>query len=186
MWNLGKIEYLNIGCGPVRYADHLNLDLYRNPAVDLDIQADCRWLPFRNEVFKGIIASHILEHIKRYFHEFALAECWRVLQPDGQLYIEVPDLKRATEFFATNYKGRREAWYQVIFGRQAAEGDDHLSGFTEEYLTDLLFGNGFGHLKWQPPTPSYSPYRTQPVLTVTATKVKFNRWTKGFSTYGDE
>lgn len=179
--NNGNIEYLNVGCGPVRFDSFLNLDMTKGPMIDLDVQGDIGHLPFKNEVFKGIIASHVLEHLKQFYHEFALSEFWRVLKPEGKVYIEVPDLLKTAEFFVENYKGMRDMWYAVIYGRQAYEGDAHYSGFTADYLTEILFGNGFGNLKWAPPSPVYTPYRTQPVLTVTATKQSdFDRWSKGF------
>lgn len=180
MWKGGKVEYLNLGCGPVRYDDHLNLDAGSAMQPYIDIQANMLNLPFKEEVFKGIIASHIFEHLKRGFHRIAFSECWRVLEPNGKLYVEVPDLQKVTEFFSTNYLGRREDWYHVLFGRQAGPYDDHLSGFTQDHLTEMLFGSGFGKLKWEPPSTGYLSYQNQPVLRVTAQKVELDVWTRGF------
>jgi predicted SAM-dependent methyltransferase len=146
---INKCEYLNAGCGTVRYDDCVNMDVSDNNAfVDLDVVGDVLNIPFPNERFKGVIFSHVLEHLPKIQHKRAILEIRRVLKQNGKVYIEIPDLLSACEFFVENNTGRRDYWYQCIYGRNEYGSDQHLSGLTEQDLTDLLFDCGFGHLEW--------------------------------------
>ncbi len=141
-------EYLNVGCGTVRMNNCINMDIAKNVFVDVDIVGSVLAIPFPAERFKGIIFSHVLEHLSKAEHKTALLEIRRVLKPKGTLYIEVPDFPVAIKYYLTNYKGRRDYWYQCIYGRETYTGDTHKSGISEQYLTDLLFELGYAHLKW--------------------------------------
>jgi len=163
-------EYLNIGSGSAKRKKCLNVDINWDVVENIDMAADLEQLPFKNNAFKGVIASHVLEHICEYGHEGCIRECWRVLKPDGKLYIEVPDFDACIKNFSENYLGQREKWHQFIFGRHAYKGDEHKSGITGEYLTDLLLEFGFGDLKWHRGT------RRVPTLTVYATKREMPDW----------
>lgn len=141
-------EYLNAGCGRVRYPNCINMDIADNKFTQPDIVGSVCKIPFPDERFKGIIFSHVLEHLHQSEHMVAMLEIRRVLKNDGKLFLEVPDFMKACKFYYENYQGRREYWYQCIYGKKDYSTDMHLSGITEEYLTDLLFCSGFGHLKW--------------------------------------
>jgi predicted SAM-dependent methyltransferase len=145
---LEDAEYLNVGCGTLRYENCINMDTVKNPLIDADIVGNVLKIPFKEERFKGVIFSHVLEHLPRDKHMNALLEIWRVLKKDGTVYIEVPDLDLSIQAYLDNLKGLRDYWYQCIYGRDTYESDRHLSGITEQYLTDKLFECGFAHLKW--------------------------------------
>src|SRR5690348_4474243 len=69
----------------------VRLDLER-PALaesEIFVQADAARLPFRDRCFDAVIASHSLEHIRGV--PAALDEIGRVVQPEGSLYVAVPD-----------------------------------------------------------------------------------------------
>ena len=84
---------LEIGPGDQRLpGDWTTVDVMaRNGIVDYV----CRWgaerLPFPDESFDLIYASHVLEHIPWYETECALREAVRVLAPGGSIEIHVPD-----------------------------------------------------------------------------------------------
>ncbi|HBH13817.1 MAG TPA: hypothetical protein DDX29_12025 [Clostridiales bacterium] len=146
---IAACEYLNAGCGTVRYDGCVNMDVSDNNAfVDIDIVGSVLDIPFPAERFKGVIFSHVLEHLPRNKHKRAILEIRRVLKPEGTVYIEVPDLLAACQFYVENNTGRRDYWYQCIYGRNEYGSDQHLSGLTEVDLTDLLFDCGFGKLEW--------------------------------------
>jgi predicted SAM-dependent methyltransferase len=142
------MEYLNAGCGKVRYPNCLNMDIADNEFTKVDVIGDVRAMPFENKSFKGVILAHVLEHMRKDDHKKVLLETRRVLEDGGQVYVEIPDLLLACKFFAENFKGRGNYWYQCIYGRDNYESDTHKSGLTEQYLTDILFDCGFGHLRW--------------------------------------
>ena len=59
------------------------------------VAARAEALPFRNRQFTAVIANHSLEHFERL--EEALGEIGRVIDPDGFLYIAVPDSSTITD-----------------------------------------------------------------------------------------
>jgi SAM-dependent methyltransferase len=151
---VGNEPYLNIGCGKVRYPNTINMDVVKNKFTQTDIVGSALDIPFEDDRFEGIIFSHVLEHLNNKQHQKAILEIRRVLKFGGTVYIEVPNFEMACKYFVDNYQGRRGYWYQCIYGRDNYGTDTHRSGITEDYLTDLLFSNGFGHLKWPICDPS--------------------------------
>jgi len=148
MKDLEGFEYLNAGCGTVRFDNCINMDIAENDFVDADIIGSVLNIPFPAERFKGVFFAHVLEHLMKEEHLQAFMEIRRVLKPEGIVYIEVPDFELAIKYWQENRRGRRDYWYQCIYGRSAYFGDQHKSGITEQYLTDLLFDTGFCHLRW--------------------------------------
>jgi predicted SAM-dependent methyltransferase len=147
--DLEKAEYLNVGSGKVRYPNCINLDISANRFTKPDIVGSVLDIPFPDERFKGVIFSHVLEHLFQVEHVRAMMEIWRVLKKDeGKLFLEVPDFLLACKYYYDNHQGRRDYWYQCIYGKKDYLSDVHKSGIDQVYLTDLLFTCGFGHLRW--------------------------------------
>ena len=82
-----KIE---IGPGAVRIPDFETLNIAWTPLTDYVLDASKR-LPFKNETFELVYASHILEHMPWYHVEDILTEWIRILKPKGVLEVWVPD-----------------------------------------------------------------------------------------------
>jgi SAM-dependent methyltransferase len=74
---------LDIGPGKHRIPGFETLDIVKWKHVDH--VADCRKLPFPNETFEIVHASHVIEHIGWMEIEALLAEWARVLIPGGRL-----------------------------------------------------------------------------------------------------
>ncbi len=104
---------LNIGCGRRYHREWMNLDLEANdPSV---IRHDVtRGIPFAEEQFNAVYHSHVLEHLKPEQGRQLIAECFRVLRPNGVLRIVVPDLERI-------------AWLYLETHQQAWTGDEASS-----------------------------------------------------------
>ena len=62
---------------------------------DVDVFCDAHELPFGNEVFDGIVASAVLEHVL--YPENVVAEIHRVLAKNGLVYTEIPFLQQVHE-----------------------------------------------------------------------------------------
>ncbi len=89
---------LNIGCGANFHEGWCNIDLSAaDPGV---IQYDIRrGLPFDDNTFDVVYHSHLLEHLTPQQGRDLLAECHRVLRPDGIVRIVVPDLERIAQLY---------------------------------------------------------------------------------------
>ncbi len=74
---------LNLGCGKKPISGYLNVDIYGG-----DIIANAESLPFRNESFNFILASHVLEHVSNL--QNSMKEIHRILKPGGILEARVP------------------------------------------------------------------------------------------------
>ena len=151
---------LEIGPGPQRIEGFESLNIVGGRNVDYVWNASKR-LPFKDGTFQTIYASHVLEHIPWYQTERVLAEWVRVLAPQGQLEIWVPDgLKICKAFVDAEHSAstdfHNDGWYrfndekdpcQWASGRVFSYGDGlgtvghpnwHLAVFSFRYLAQAL------------------------------------------------
>ena len=128
------VYILDIGCGANKIAEEaIGVDIRRTKAVD--IIADARQLPFKDEVFDHVYSSHLIEHFSHREVKNVLKEWFRVLKKDGTIEIRCPWLRvRALIFFL------RPTWKNVkhIYGGQEHEGNFHKCGFSFGLLKELL------------------------------------------------
>jgi predicted SAM-dependent methyltransferase len=73
---------LDIGCGEKKRG-YIRLDLRKTSSVD--VVADARALPFRDEAFDYVYSSHLIEHISHREVNNVLAEWVRVLKKKVRL-----------------------------------------------------------------------------------------------------
>ena len=93
-------------------------------------------LPFDNDTFDLIYASHILEHIPWQKTEQTLQEWVRVLKPGGWLEIWVPNvLKICMAFVEAEVKGK----YKRINGNKKALHNEHARGDPCRWLNGRIF-----------------------------------------------
>ena len=81
---------LEIGPGRNRIPGFETVNIVNGPQVDYVCDAS-KPLPFSDNTFELIYASHILEHIPWYETEAILQEWVRILKPTGALEVWVPD-----------------------------------------------------------------------------------------------
>ena len=74
-----------------RFGQYTSADLYMK---DVDYQADLLNLPFPDESYDFVFASHVLEHIRE--DARALSEIRRVLKPGGIAVLPVPIFETKT------------------------------------------------------------------------------------------
>ncbi|MGI9298589.1 MAG: class I SAM-dependent methyltransferase [Gammaproteobacteria bacterium] len=81
---------LDIGCGGSKNEGWIGID--KRPLSGVDIIHDLEVFPYPlpDECAHIILASHILEHIKPWLSLDIMNELWRIMKPEGQLYIIVP------------------------------------------------------------------------------------------------
>jgi predicted SAM-dependent methyltransferase len=109
------MKLLNIGCGSVFHPNWENVDIVSSsPEVrEYDIS---RNLPYPDAEFDVCYSSHLLEHLAQQEAENFIAECYRILKPNGIIRVVVPDL----ESIASNYLTLLE---QVDSGNQEVESN---------------------------------------------------------------
>jgi SAM-dependent methyltransferase len=109
------IAKLNLGCGRTSLPGFLGLDMTLSAAVD--VQASATELPFKDDSFDLVVASHILEHIPdsvlvsqgkgRVRQMLGLDrlrdEVDRVLRPGGRFLIRVP-YKESSKYEIYHFK----------------------------------------------------------------------------------
>jgi SAM-dependent methyltransferase len=91
-----KERRLEIGPGKERLPGFETLDFVGGRSVDYVLDAAKR-LPFKDDTFEVVYASHLLEHIPWYQTREVLAEWVRVLKPGGVLEVWVPDAAKVFE-----------------------------------------------------------------------------------------
>ena len=158
---------LNLGAGFHECDGWLPIDLMVQPPTG--IRWDIRWgLPLERGSVRRIHCEHFFEHL-RFPDEVmpALAECFRVLEPGGELRIIVPDAARYirayarhdTEFFAAMRElGGAEAPFETdieIVNQAFRMGGDHLFAWDLPVMRRRLEQTGFEHVE----ETGYDPVR---------------------------
>lgn len=156
-----KHRQLEIGPGKNRIPGFETLNIVNGDQVDYICDAS-KPLPFSNNTFDLIYASHILEHTVWYQTNLVLREWVRVLKPGGTLEVWVPDgLKICqafvdAELYSIDYYIKLDGWYRFnpekdpckwAAGRLFTYGDGssnlqhanwHRSIFSSRYLQSLF------------------------------------------------
>jgi len=118
--------------------DYIPLDI--NPLSGADVIADAGHLPFKDESFEAVFASHVLEHLSPRIYGNVIEEWYRVLKPGGEMYIFVPNLALVAEHILTDpertvYMSQAGpiTALDMLFG-MPGDGMHHAWGFTRESL----------------------------------------------------
>jgi predicted SAM-dependent methyltransferase len=164
-----SIRQLEIGPGLTRLEGFETLNIIDGKNVDYiaDISSP---LPFQNNSFDLIYASHVIEHIPWFLQKQLFSELNRILKPKGCLEIWVPDFSKIIEVvnsyfqYGENLTGN-DGWYRFnedkdvmtwVNGRIFTYGDGtsnpqsfnwHRCVYTEESLTQLFRNAGFTEIK---------------------------------------
>jgi len=84
---------LSLGCGQKRIEDTIGLD---NIFYGWNTIWDAgNAIPFEDNEIDFIECHNFLEHIRRELWQSVFNECWRILKPDGQMEIVVPNAERS-------------------------------------------------------------------------------------------
>ena len=168
--NRNKNErYLEIGPGTNRIVGFETLDIVGGKDIDYVLDASKR-LPFDDNSFDIIYASHILEHIPWYQVETTFKDWVRTLKPGGKLEVLVPNgLKICTLLLDFEKTGKDltylDGWYRLnpekspylwAAGRIFTYGDGdgnlnspnwHRSVFTPKYLLIIFEKSGLINIR---------------------------------------
>jgi predicted SAM-dependent methyltransferase len=161
----GKV-YLHLGSGGIDHPSFINVDAlpaphihYVRPIDDLSFLA--------NSSVDLIYACHCLEHFSHLQIEQVLAEWRRVLKSGGVLRLSVPDFDLLLNIYKESGNDLNSI-VEVLMGKQDYKYNFHLTAFTKQSLSDLLFKVGFDQtLEWRPGSseltslPDFSNYKLQ-------------------------
>ncbi len=132
---------LHIGCGQQSIPGWINIDNQGLPGVDqvLDVR---KGLPFADVA--SVYAEHFLEHLGLEDGLAFLAECRRVLRPDGILRLSTPNLDWV---LLTHYRGPQatddEAREDAFRLNRAFHGWGHQFLYNRATLASALKAAGF-------------------------------------------
>lgn len=164
MASIDSRTVLHVGCGDLgRQAIHWSFKEWNQITVDInpkcnpDVIASITDLKgVKDYSVEAVFGSHVLEHICYHEVPLALKEFIRVLKPDGDLLVHMPDLKQACAAVAEGramqplYQapGGSVAAIDMVYGHRKSivrfgENMVHKTGFTKEVLEDHLKVAGF-------------------------------------------
>jgi len=153
---------LHLGCGRKRLPGYINIDCMATEATDQI--CDIKKLPYNDNTVDTIECYHAFEHIpvclhaniesgygEKYASLIAVLQEWkRVLKPEGNLVIEMPDLDGVMREYLESPESRREELLISIYGSYRAydDIDIHRWGANKARLTYLLEKAEFRFIKF--------------------------------------
>lgn len=93
-----KLKWLNLGCGRCFHPDWTNVDFNRTGETVIPHNL-LKGIPFADNSFEVVYHSHLLEHLPKNEAQPFLAECYRVLQPNGIIRVVIPDLEQIARLY---------------------------------------------------------------------------------------
>ncbi len=161
---------VNLGCGSVYIEsdEWVNLD-YSSSGRNVKKANLLRQLPFHKESVSLIYSSHFLEHVPRPSVPAFLKECYRILEPGGQVRLVLPDLENmAREYLSTRESDEHEKANFVVMEIVDQCVRLESGGELAKYYKDMLStssGSSEGMI-------TYVRERTGEVLTANKNTVK--------------
>jgi len=136
---------LHLGCGGIRLNGYINVDCRKSSAVD--VIADARNLPFKDNSATLIESYHLIEHIPRRNVMDTLRSWYRLLRPAGKLVIECPDFDKNCEDYVRGINQNMQLRYIYSMGRWPK--DVHFYGYNFERLKLFLEKANFTNIQRQ-------------------------------------
>jgi len=156
--SLARPKKINLGCGRRPKPDFLNVDIFPDGDVTLDLR---RTLPFESNCCDLIYSEHCFEHFE-YPKQISglLAECLRVLKNGGELRLSVPDAEwplndYAVGIGASYFKAcNQERWHPKYcttrlehINYHFRQGTEHRYAYDFETAEKMLSIAGFVDIK---------------------------------------
>lgn len=151
-------DKLEIGPGDVKLGEGwCTVSAEPGPSVDYVTEWGHKILPFPDNVFSLVYASHVLEHVPWFYTLDALREAWRVLKPQGVLEVWVPDLAYLFENYQSqtcgddwrkhNPDGDFMLWLNGrLYTYGGSDHNWHRAVFDEPYLRRCMGDIGFASI----------------------------------------
>ncbi len=173
---------LHLGCGTVRFAEWVNVDMDGDPDLRLDLRYG---LPFPDACVDAIHSEHMLEHLSQADGRLLMSEAHRVLKPGGVVRIGVPDLAEIVRRY-DSADWRDQAWIAdpnfdwidtpVALINVAFRGWEHQYLYDEGELRRRLLAAGFTgveRVEWgKSAHPEFAGLETRPETDLIVEAVK--------------
>lgn len=96
------MEHINLGCGSQAIEGWTNVDLVKQPGVDIAFNLDEYAWPFSSETAVEIRAHDVFEHVNDPLN--FMSECWRILKPGAILNIHTTYWKGENSYTDPTHK----------------------------------------------------------------------------------
>jgi len=149
---------LNIGCGSNKIEGYVNIDAEESCKPDIVHNMLEKALPYEDGTVDRIVFFHCIEHVRKGYHPGILAEFYRVLKVDGQIYISYPNFWECARRWHENSGALRKFWEATLYGRQLYETDYHVCAMNPDELGEMLNQCGFKNVVSRPEPKE--PYNT--------------------------
>lgn len=133
------------------YGRHIDKDFKKLRAGPKETETVCdRYgsflnLPARVNSASEIMSCQVFEHLSINEALLALKECWRVLENNGQLIIDIPDTEESVRLYG---KTQDEFYIRHIVGpKQRGGWGFHVMAYSRQDLIALLETNGFKFMR---------------------------------------
>lgn len=152
---------LHLGSGTDYRQGWVNVDI--DPATGPDVVSPAERLDDFADGTAGVIeACHLFEHLTFDEARAALLEWNRVLQPGGELHLEMPDLEQCVRLLGQHFNDGHDLALAGIFGWPAdiakwGHSQVHKWGWTKTTLSEALRAAGFDHVEFVPITQTARP-----------------------------
>ncbi len=152
------MRHLEIGPGRRKLGSQwVTMDCIMRPGV-VDIVHDLKDLPlpFQDGEFNLVYLSHVLEHVEWAKTHETLTELHRILRPEGEVEIWVPNLKKLVAAYLDHDLIKNDGWWKFnddhdpvtwfngrMFTYGPGDENFHRAVFDEGFLTRCLIRAGF-------------------------------------------
>jgi predicted SAM-dependent methyltransferase len=96
------VRKLHIGCGSNVISGWLNADYYPKSPNILHLDATRPFSLLESRSFDYVFSEHMIEHVPYRAGSQMIAECYRILKPDGKLRISTPDLSFLIDLYRSD------------------------------------------------------------------------------------
>jgi predicted SAM-dependent methyltransferase len=147
----GTKKIVDLGCGAAENESY-KTDEGKVIRVDIrddvkpDYRCDVRQLPSGTGEFDIVFSSHTLEHFARTEVPKVLDEWVRILKPEGEFRLVLPNIEWAAKHIMN--KEIDTDVMNVLYGAQTYDENFHKMGFTPQIVEQLLTERGFKKFVW--------------------------------------
>lgn len=159
-----RAGYRAVGIDPSLPAVQAAYDVTRQLGIEADfVVGDARFLPFMDGVFDTVSSYSVLQHFSKNDVRQTLAECARVLAPDGRLLIQMANKLGLRSLF---HQARRRFREPSLFEVRYWTPSELEATFTQLVGPSVLSVDGFFSLNAQPQEAHLLPARLRAIVTI--------------------